>query len=207
MGTADVDIGFVVRGFVVGLSLAAPVGPIGLLVINRTLAAGRTAGVVSGLGVATADALYGCVAGFGLTLVTEVLVGAGPWLRVIGGVFLCVLGARTFLAAPARSAAPASGRQLAGAYASILLLTLANPMTILSFVAIMAGFGLGTTAGGMAATAAFVAAVFAGSALWWLILTAGVSLAGHRLSPRTLEWINRVSGAVIILFGILSLTA
>jgi len=194
------------RGLVIGFSIAAPVGPIGVLCIRRTLADGRAVGFAAGLGAATADALYGAVAGFGLTVVSTALVGRQGWLRLIGGAFLCWLGARTFLARPAEAAAQAAGGAgLLGAYASTLVLTLTNPMTILSFAAVFAGLGVGAAGGGYGAAAVLVLGVFAGSALWWLALSGAVGLLRHRVTPRGLRWVNRASGTIIAGFGLLAL--
>ena len=194
------------RGLIIGFSIAAPVGPIGVLCIRRTLADGRAVGFAAGLGAATADALYGAVAGFGLTVVSTALVGQQGWLRLIGGAFLCWLGARTFLARPAEAAAQAAGGAgLLGAYASTLVLTLTNPMTILSFAAVFAGLGLGAAGGGYGAAAVLVLGVFAGSALWWLALSGAVGLLRHRVTPRGLRWVNRASGTIIAGFGLLAL--
>jgi threonine/homoserine/homoserine lactone efflux protein len=196
--------GVFVRGLVVGFSIAAPVGPIGVLCIRRTLADGRAAGFVSGLGAATADAVYGAIAAFGLTVVSNVLIGQQLWLRLLGGAFLCYLGVRTCLSAPAERPAGTGAPGLASAYGSTLLLTLTNPTTILSFVAIFAGLGLGA-AGGYGAAVVMVAGVFLGSALWWLLLSGGVGLFQARLDPRALRWVNRLSGLVIGAFGVLAL--
>ena len=201
------EAGLFLRGLLIGFSIAAPVGPIGVLVIRRTLAEGRLAGLVTGLGAATADALYGCVAGFGLTFVTSLLVGQQLWVRLIGGLFLCYLGARSFMAAPAERAASAAGTSLLGAYGATLLLTLTNPATILSFVAVFAGLGLAASSGDYSAASLLVLGVFAGSALWWLLLTGGVGLLRLRLTPGALRWINRVSGAILVLFGVLALAS
>lgn len=201
------DIGILLRGLVLGFSIAAPVGPIGVLCIRRTLAQGRLVGLVSGLGAATADTAYGLVAAFGLTAVSSLLVSQTVWLRVVGGLFLLYLGARTFLARPGERAAAVEGRGLLGAYASTLALTLTNPMTILSFVAIFAGLGLGETAGDYGAAALLVLGVFLGSALWWLLLSGGVSLLAGRLTPARLVWVNRLSGLVILAFGIVTLVS
>src|SRR6476469_804314 len=141
------DWGFFLRGIIIGLSIAAPVGPIGVLCIRRTLALGQTTGFLSGLGAATADAFYGAIAGFGLTFISRFLVSQQGWLRLIGGAFLVYLGVRTFRAAPAAEAAQASGQGLVSAYISTLFLTLTNPTTILSFVAVFGGLGLATTGG------------------------------------------------------------
>jgi threonine/homoserine/homoserine lactone efflux protein len=199
------DAGLFIRGLIVGFSIAAPVGPIGVLVIRRTLAEGRLAGLATGLGAATADALYGCVAGFGLTFVTSLLVGQQLWVRLIGGLFLCYLGTRAFLAAPAERPVSAVGSSLLGAYCATLLLTLTNPMTILSFAAIFAGLGLAATSGDYSAAALMVLGVFAGSALWWLLLSGGVGVLRLQLTPGALRWVNRVSGALVVGFGVLAL--
>jgi threonine/homoserine/homoserine lactone efflux protein len=198
------------RGFIIGFSIAAPVGPIGLLCIRRSLADGRAAGFVSGLGAATADAAYGFVAAFGLTAISAALVSQRFWLRVIGGVFLCYLGARTLAASPAAPGESignrgAHGRGLVGAYASTLFLTLTNPMTILSFAAIFAGLGLAGPAPDYASAGLMVLGVFCGSAAWWLLLSSGASAMRSKITPAALVWVNRVSGGVIAVFGLLAL--
>lgn len=199
------DLTFLVRGLVIGFSIAAPVGPIGVLCIRRTLAEGRTIGFASGLGAATADAFYGCVAGLGLTFISDLLVRQQSWLRLIGGLFLCYLGIKTLLSKPAERAAVAQGAGLVGAYGSTFLLTLTNPMTILSFAAVFAGLGLAGTAGDYTTALILVAGVFLGSALWWLLLSGGVSLVRTRFKPQGLLWGNRISGLVIVAFGLVAL--
>jgi threonine/homoserine/homoserine lactone efflux protein len=195
------SITFMAKGLVIGFSIAAPVGPIGVLCIRRSLRDGMAAGFAAGLGAASADAAYGAVAGFGLTAVSGFLIGHRFWIGLIGGAFLCYLGARAFLSKPASEAAPGRTGGLATAYASTLLLTLANPATILSFAVIFAAFGLGATIDYPAA-ASLVLGVFAGSALWWLILSGGTSLVRSRVSPAWMLAVNRVSGVVLIAFGI-----
>jgi threonine/homoserine/homoserine lactone efflux protein len=199
------DIHFFLHGVLIGLAIAAPVGPIGVLCIRRTLAGGRAFGLVSGLGAATADAFYGWVAGFGLTYISGILIGGQEWLRLIGGAFLCYLGIKMFLARPAAEAATAGGNGLLGGYTSTLLLTLTNPMTILSFAAIFAGLGVASAGGNYLAAGTLVAGVFSGSALWWLTLSSGVSLLRTRLTPSGLRWLNRISGIVITGFGLIAL--
>ncbi|MDQ4027951.1 MAG: LysE family transporter, partial [Actinomycetota bacterium] len=145
------SVGLFLEGIVIGFAIAAPVGPIRVLCIRCTLAEGRISGLVSGLGAATADAVYGAVAALGLTFVAEFLMGGETWLRLIGGAFLVFLGVRTFLARPAERAAPDARRSgLPGAYASTFFLTLTNPTTILSFAAIFAGLGVAGDASGSA---------------------------------------------------------
>ena len=210
------SIAFLLRGLLIGLSIAAPVGPIGVLCIRRTLAFGRVYGLVSGLGAATADACYGSVAGFGLTFLSSFLIEQRFWLRLIGGLFLCYLGVRTFLARPAEQAAAAksTGPKVhtrfgpkAGAYASTLVLTLTNPTTILSFAAIFAGSGLASVSGSYVSSGLLVLGVFLGSALWWFLLSGGVSLLREKLGTRQLQWINRLSGFIILAFGVLALAS
>jgi threonine/homoserine/homoserine lactone efflux protein len=201
-----VDLAIFLRGLIIGLSIAAPVGPIGVLCIRRTLSDGRAIGFASGLGAATADAVYGAVAAFGLSLVTNALVEQRVWLQAGGGVFLCYLGVRTWMAVPrAASGASADGRGLAAAWASTFALTLTNPTTIISFAAIFAGLGLGRSVGSYRPASVMVLGVFLGSALWWLILSVGVGLFRASLTPERLRWVNRGSGAIIAAFGIAAL--
>lgn len=200
-----------VRGLALGFAIAAPVGPIGVLCIRRTLADGRLIGFVSGLGAATADAFYSAVAAFGLTVVANLLVGQHIWVRLIGGLFLCYLGLRILLRRPATQPAqtapvPVAHRGLAGAYISTLALTLTNPATILTFAAIFAGLGLAGTAGN-AGAALLVLGVFLGSALWWLILSGGVALLRARFTARAMRAVNLVSGLLLLGFAALALAS
>ena len=196
------ELHFWLRGFVLGFSIAAPVGPIGMLCIRRTFVGGFWEGFLTGLGAATADAFYGSVAGFGLVFVSSLLLTISPWLRVLGGAFLCYLGIRTLLTRPSAGEAKAPARGLAGAYGSALFLTLTNPITILAFTAMFAGLGLPSAAGSYRAAASLVAGVFCGSISWWLILSSMISLVRLRLTPALLSWVNRLSGLVLLGFGI-----
>ena len=195
------DPAYLGRGFVLGFTIAAAVGPISLLVIRRTLAEGRVVGLASGLGVATADATYGGIAAFGLSAITDALVGGGRILGLVGGVFLLWLAWQTVRAQP-RSAADAGERRggLPGAYLSILALTMTNPMTILSFGALFVG--LGVTGDDAMESALITLGVFLGSAAWWVVLTTTVGALRSRVTPRWLRAINVVSGLVIGVFAI-----
>ena len=193
-----------VKGLAIGFSIAAPVGPIGVLCIRRSLAQGAGMGLATGLGAATADALYGSVAAFGLTAISSALMHLNFWLSLLGGLFLCWLGVATFRAAPAEESQAAGARSRLAAWSSTVALTLSNPMTILSFAAIFAGFGLGAYASWPAA-AAMVLGVFAGSALWWLILSGTAARLRARLTPGAMRWVNRGSGLIILSFGIIAL--
>ena len=198
-------MGLFLEGVIIGFAIAAPVGPIGVLCIRRTLADGRASGFVSGLGAATADAVYGALAAFSLTLVTGFLLGGASWLRLIGGVFLLFLGAKTVFTRPAERAAPARGVGLLGAYASTFVLTLTNPTTILSFAAIFAGLGVGGASDALSAVL-LVLGVFLGSAAWWLVLSGATGLFRSKFSAGGLRWVNRISGTIIATFGVLVLS-
>jgi len=205
-----VEVSFFLRGAVLGFSIAAPVGPIGILCIRRTLAEGRLVGFVSGLGAATADVFFGCIAAFGVTFVSGFMVEQETWLRLIGGLFLCYLGVRTFFARPveqAAQAAPAGSRGLVQAYASTLALTLTNPMTIIAFAAVFAGMGIGAAGGDYAAAGSLVLGVFCGSAAWWLLLSGFVSLFRRQIDPPKMMLINGISGIIIAAFGVLAVAS
>jgi threonine/homoserine/homoserine lactone efflux protein len=193
------------QGLAVGFSIAAPVGPIGVLCIRRSLAGGVALGLATGLGAATADAAYGCVAAFGLTAISSFLVRGQTWLALLGGIFLCYLGVKTFLSRPAQDSAQPTGQGLFSAYLSTVLLTLTNPSTILSFVAVFAGLGLGANASYPAA-ATLVFGVFTGSAVWWVILSGGIGLLRSRVNSTWMQTINRLSGIVLLAFGLYALS-
>jgi threonine/homoserine/homoserine lactone efflux protein len=199
------DITGFLNGLLLGFSIAAPVGPIGVLCIKRTLASGRLVGFASGLGAATADAFYGLIAAFGLTFLSNFLLQQQLLFRMVGGMFLCYLGIRTFSARPADIKDHASQASLLGSYGSTLFLTLTNPLTILSFAAIYAGLGLIKIDRGYASAGIIVLGVFLGSAGWWFILSALTSLLRNRLTLTSLRWINRLSGLAIFGFGLAAL--
>ncbi len=199
------ELSYLLKGLIIGFSVAAPVGPIGILCMNRTLAKGRLHGFVSGLGAATADAVYGCIAAFGLTAITSFLLSQKWWLQIVGGVFLCYLGVQTFLSRPADKAANVKGEGLLSSYTSVLFLTVTNPMTILFFMGVFSGIGLGKSAFDIISALWMVLGVFLGSAFWWLSLSFGVSLFQARFTNKSLIWVNKVSGVIVLAFGLFSL--
>lgn len=199
------DASFFVRGLLIGFTIAAVVGPICLLCIQRTLYKGFLYGLVTGLGAATADAMYGSIAGFGLTVVTAFLVKQQGWIHMIGGLFLVYLGIKTVFTKPAERAAKAEANNFFGAYVSTLLLTLTNPQTILSFAAILAGLGVGGGKSSVLSAILVIGGVFFGSTLWWVLLTRGVSILRGKFTPLWFLWMNRISGGVIAFFGIFAL--
>jgi threonine/homoserine/homoserine lactone efflux protein len=187
------------KGLILGFSIAAPVGPIGLLCIQRTLQRGRLAGFVSGLGAATADACYGLVAAFGLSTVISFLLGLQFWLQLGGGMFLLGLGLKTLFAeptlTPAAPAATPDKASLAAAFTSIVFLTLANPATILSFFAVFAGLGIDARSGN---ALALVGGVFLGSATWWLILSFLAGLLRRHLNDGRMRLLNVIAGFCLL---------
>jgi threonine/homoserine/homoserine lactone efflux protein len=193
------------RGLVLGFAIAAAVGPISLLVIRRTLAEGRVVGLVSGIGVATADATYGAIAAFGLTAVTDLLVDWHRALAIVGGLFLLWLAWRTIRSVPGEAAADPARRGLRGAYLSTLALTLTNPMTILSFGALFVG--LGVTGGNAIGATLLTLGVFAGSAAWWVVLVVVLGVVRSRLTPIWMRRVNVASGTLIGAFGLVALTS
>ena len=194
-----------VRGALIGLAIAAPVGPIGVLCIRRTLADGRLTGFISGLGAATADLFYGLIAVLGLTALADLLVGVSFWSRLIGGLFLCYLGLRTLLAQPAERPTEVNGRGLMAAYLSTLFLTLTSPATIIAFTAIFAGLGAGSVADSYLEGVVLASGVSAGSALWWLFLSSTTGMLRSRITPELLRWVNVIAGLIILGFGVLAL--
>lgn len=195
-----------VRGLLFGLAIAAPVGPIGLLCIRRTITDGRLTSFISGLGAATADALYGSIAALGLQAMSLILLGLSSLLQLAGGIGLIWIGLTIMLARPDQVIAQPTitRRGLRGAYLSTFFLTLTNPATILIFTVIFAGLGLGT-AGNWLNGMTLVAGVAFGSALWWTLLSSGVALVRGWVTVPVLRVINLVSGLVIIGFGVAAL--
>jgi len=199
------DLTVPLRGFLLGFAIAAPVGPIGVLVIRRTLAFGPRVGLISGLGAATADAAYGLIAVTGLTALMRPLLAHADVLNLLGGVFLAGLGVRTMVARPgvAISGAAAGGGGIWSAYLSTLALTVTNPMTVLSFAAAFAGLGVLTEIGGArGAGIVVVGGVFVGSAFWWLLLSGGVGLLRGRVGSGALRAVNWLAGSLLLGFGV-----
>lgn len=199
-------LSFLLKGIILGFSIAAPVGPIGILCIRRTLQFGRFSGLLSGLGAATADVIYACIAAFGLTFVSNILIAGQFWLQLIGGVFLLYLGWKTFFVKVNNRTMEVTHTSLAEDFVSTFFLTLTNPMTILSFLAVFAGLGLSSIESTYFEAVSLVFGVFLGSSAWWLLLSEGVTLFRKKVSDQVMRWINRLAGIIIICFGIAALT-
>ncbi|AMP01347.1 lysE type translocator family protein [Collimonas arenae] len=190
------------KALLIGLSIAAPVGPVGLLCIQRTLMHGPRIGFVSGLGAASADAVYGAVGAFGLAAVTHFFVALATPLALCGAFFLSWMGIRMLFARPAGEAAVAVDTMRPHrAFASVFALTLTNPMTILSFVAVFASIS-GNAAVGGGDAGIMVLGIGCGSALWWLTLALGISVVRHKIDQGTMRRINQLAGLFLIGFAL-----
>jgi putative LysE/RhtB family amino acid efflux pump len=195
------------RTFVIGVAVAAPVGAMGVLCIQRTLARGWRAGVATGLGIATADGIYAGLAAFGVAAVAATIVAYQAPLRIGGGLVLMWLGVRALRSPPTSETVTApDSAKLSALYFGAVGLTLTNPLTIMAFAAIFAGAGL-VAQPGLSTAAVATLGVASGSLAWWIALSTGTALARHAAGERTLLWVNRVSGGVIAAFGVVAIVA
>lgn len=188
------------KGIAVGLAIAAPVGPVAVLCIRRTLLQGPPAGFASGFGAVTADVIFAGIATFGVAALSDVLLRHEIALRIVGGCFLVVLGTRTFFNAPQPAGRPLAGR-LIKSYASAFLLTITNPITIFAFTAIFAGFGIVGRNMSRPASWSLILGVAIGATLWWSGLTLAAGFLRERVAVDRLTWLNRLSGGLILFFA------
>lgn len=196
---------FILKGLILGFSIAAPVGPIGLLCINKTLSNGKKSGFFSGLGAASADMVYGSIAAFGLTAISGFLIKESFYIKLFGGLFLCYLGITTFISSKKNQAANYSSKGLLNDYFSTFLLTITNPMTIISFTAVFAGLGIVSANKSFINSSFLVSGVFLGSALWWLLLCYIVGYINIISNEKLILLTNKISGLILFLFGIIAI--
>lgn len=191
------------QGLITGFCIAAPVGPINMLCLRRSLVDGRRVGFLSGLGAATADTVYGAIAVLGLTAITDFLIHYRLWLQLFGGIFMCGFGLEMLWARPARreTGAPLHVSRLRDAFVSTFFLTLPNPMTLIAFTGVFAAFGLNWHTDGLAGAFQLIGGVFVGSSLWWLTLALLAGAFGRHLNDGALRWINFGAGLVIATIG------
>lgn len=194
---------FFLKGLIIGFAMAVPIGPLGIMCIRKTLAEGHSRGLIIGLGAATADSFYGSIAAFSLTLVSDVITSQHFWLRLAGGGLLLFLGIRTFRAKCKDPKIPVVNKGLLGSYITSFLLALTNPVTLFAFVAVFAAFGLGQKLFVYSACI-LVLGVFMGSCLWFLTLGYIVTHFRKNLDAGGLRWVNRISGGLIILSGVVA---
>jgi threonine/homoserine/homoserine lactone efflux protein len=194
------------KGIVVGIVIAVPVGPVGVICVRRTIFEGKLAGFVSGLGAATADASFGVIAGFGLTVVSDWLIDYQNWLRAAGGCYLLYIGGRAFAAEPpSELGSEHDPESLLRDFVSTFVLAVTNPITVLAFLGIFTAIGFGGTQATYGSASILVLGVWSGSLLWWLILSFGVGRVRHSIEPRHLGWISRGSGAILFSSGVVLL--
>ena len=197
---------YLYTGLLLGFSVAAPVGPIGILCINRTINKNFTSGFVSGLGAATADLLYGLIAAFGLTVISTFLIDQKFWIQLTGLVFLIYLGVKTIIKKDNDiKFKQSTDKGLIKDYLSTLILTITNPVTILFFIAVFAGLGLSNSINGLDSALQLISGVFMGSCLWWLFLSGITHRLKTKISKRILKRIDLFSGIFILFFGLLIL--
>jgi threonine/homoserine/homoserine lactone efflux protein len=189
------------RGVVIGFSLAVPVGPVGILCIRRTLAHGDKRGFFTGLAAASADAIYGAVAAFGVTLVSDFITAELVWFRLLGGIMLIALGLRTYRSHPERDPAPSNGSNHTGIFVSTFILTLTNPMSVFAFAAVFAGLGSAVIGHTTIDRFSLVAGVFLGSFLWFGLLTTIVHIFKEKIQTDGIILINKIAGGIIMFFG------
>lgn len=191
-----------IQGIIIGLTIAVPVGPISLVCIHRTVANGRLHGIISGFGVATSDSLYAAVAFLGLTAVSGLIIDHQSVFRLVAGVALVLIGIQVFRSVPAVVSDGTNPKSYIRDYLSLFMIAAANPLTIIFFITILPGFGVmahGTT---LVAAIPFVAGVFLGSVVWWIILCGSLGSVRSRLSIENLRRINQISGILIACFGV-----
>ncbi len=197
------ELNLLIRGIVAGLIIAAPVGPVNVFCIHRTIAKGWRAGIIAGLGAAAADTLYGAVAGFSISFVISLVIREMFWVRLVGGILLIGIGV-SYLRRPPRALDPARERGSRSDLVSAFLLNLTNPTTILSFLAVLAALGMDEHRPWWQ-TIFLVAGIFAGAMGWWVVLGAGVNHFRDRIDDRVMLWMNRVAGLAIGGFGMVTL--
>jgi len=195
---------FFLKGVAAGFVVAAPIGPVGVLCVRRTLVRGPVSGCATGMGAAVADVFYAVVAAYGISFIASALLANEFWFRLVGGILLCVMAVKTFCAGPPDGQAPRSNG-LTGDFLSALVITGTNPLTIIAFGVILTTIGVASAGDDLGWAEALIGGVFVGSTLWWLTLTGISSLFRTALSHSGLRWINRVSAVVVLLCGVLIL--
>jgi len=195
------DLELLSKGVMAGLAISAPVGPVNVLCISRTLSKGRMAGLMSGLGAATADTVYGAIAGFSFSFIIQFLIREEFWIRLCGGTLLIAIGILYYFKKPRSLAEDNSAHP---EFTAAFLLNLTNPTTILSFLAVLAALGMGRHRGRWL-TLLLIAGIFAGAMLWWIVLATTTSHFRERFDDNALRWMNRIAGLAIGGFGIVTL--
>lgn len=197
-------LNFFLKGWLIGFSVAMPLGPIGIVCLQHTLLRGMLYGIVAGLGVAVADALYGILAGLSVTIISSFLITYQLWLQVAGVVFLWYFGVSFLREQPAKNDTEATKMSLKRVFLTTFALTFSNPMTVLCFVGIYAGLGVCSPEEGLMPVLITASGVLIGSTAWWLLLSGGVTILGRRFNRLPAHWLNRAAGMTILMFAFIA---
>ena len=201
------DISVFLQGAIVGFSIAAPIGPTGIICIRRTLIFGARSGFTSGVGAATANTIYSTILVSGLTLLSPSFLMCHFCLRLLGGAFLLYLGYKTFRSSPDQSAQQFTHKTFFSDFISTFFVSITNPITMISYFALFTSLGLEELKGNWSSGFSLVSGVFSGAASWWFILTQAITLFRKRITPTVMRWMNRIAGCVIAIFGLLAWTS
>lgn len=197
----------ILKGIIIGLLVSIPLGPVGILCIQRTLNKGRLAGLISGLGAAAADTIFAVIAGFGLTIIINFIEEKQIYFQIIGGLFVLYIGLKIFYTNPVKQMKlqRMNRSQLSQDFVSVFLLTLSNPMAIFLFLAIMAAIKVASDRLTFIEISMLSAGIAAGAILWWFLLSTLANRFRKKIRLRSIWWMNKITGSVVFLFGLLVL--
>jgi threonine/homoserine/homoserine lactone efflux protein len=191
-----------IKGIIIGLITGAPLGPVGILCLRTTLTNGAVYGLLSGLGSAVADSLYGFVAAFGVTFISRVLTHHQNYIRMFGAIVIVILGIRIFFSKEEKEALPLSGKNLLKSFFATFFLAISNPATVFSFLIIFASYGTKHMGSNNLARVVLVLGVFTGSALWWVVLVTAASLFRESITHKHMRLLNKTLGSITACLGI-----
>lgn len=192
------------QGSLIGFSMAIPVGPVGMLCIQHALRRGLAGGLIAGLGAALADAVYGGMAGFGVSLLSHVITSYQIWFQLMGAVILSILGIRIFKSHPSELETSKSSFSCSRIFFSTFALTLTNPLTLLCFAAVYTSFGITPSDEAIMPGLMLSLGIMLGAGLWWMLLSMTVAFIGKKYQIASIPLFNRISGGVLTGFGCLA---
>lgn len=195
------SLAFLARGFLIGVLVAAPLGPVGILIVHRVLAERRRAGFISGVGAATADTLYACIAAFFFSFAAALLGGHPITIRLIGGLVLIGLGIKLMRCKPQDALDPDKRGTLWSHFISTFFLTAANPITVFALSAVFAAWGPASEDRTLVNMATLIAGIFAGSVAWFGAISLFVGMVRFHMTPERLRWVNIICGVAMLAFG------
>ncbi|MCT4614796.1 MAG: LysE family transporter [Marinifilaceae bacterium] len=203
------DLHYILKGIIVGLTVSIPLGPIGVIIIQKTIQKGRMAGFLAGMGAAVADLFYASVAAFGLGVVMNFIKEQEFYLQLVGSLILAIVGMKIFYTNPVKQlrSHKSSKKGFLEDFLSIFLLTITNPIAVFVFVAIFAGASFINTDSGITNELFLIIGVFLGGALWWYTLSTVINIFRKKFRLKQLFWINRISGIIIAILGVLAFLA